>query len=120
MRFDYEPVRSVRERECRDDALNVLGRLDALRLTAPKWQAVGRLLAEMDAALRSGDVDALEHAVVELELKTEPRVGRVGDPADGPPPREIRDQAVELIHTLAASAGPEADGTAKDADRVET
>jgi hypothetical protein len=97
---EYGPARSARERECRDDALSVLDRLAGLRLPESGWVAVGTLLERLDAALRDGDLDNAERAVIDLELRTEPRVGRIGDRSDEPPPPRTRDVVARLVHSL--------------------
>ncbi|MDX2680343.1 CATRA system-associated protein [Streptomyces sp. NY05-11A] len=97
------------DRHHRDDALAVLSCVPRWRLPALAWNEVATAVGNLASALASGDVDAAEAAVVELEMLSDDRAGGIGEPSDEPVPPQVRDISVYLIHSLGGDAQDDAE-----------
>jgi hypothetical protein len=84
----------------RDEALDVIK--DALRwqLAEARWQAIEQILGAMDAALESGDPQAVSAATVELEMAGPLRITRIGGTPVVSPPPPVRDRLNRLVFSL--------------------
>lgn len=114
-RWDPSEVTQVRA-----EALDVLSDALLWQLAEPRWQAVEQILVALDAAVASGDIDALAAATADLELAGPLRIIPIGPPPAGPTPA-ARDLLNKLVHSLggvtAARQEPEPQDTgAGDAD----
>jgi hypothetical protein len=91
----------------RAEALDVLSDALQWRLADVRWQAIGQMLATMDAALAADDLTALSAATADLELAGPLRITRIGATPVVPPPAPVRDRLNRLVHSLGAtSAAP--------------
>jgi hypothetical protein len=75
------------------------------RMPAGRWNDVAALLDQLASALASGDAEAADKAVSRLEVEVSGhRTGGVGEvpPDDVPPPPQVRELAVHLLHVLNA------------------
>ena len=84
--------------QLRAEALDVLSDAQLWRLAEARWQTIEQVLAAMDAALASGDIDALAEATAALELAGPLRIIPIG-PAVGPTPA-ARELLNKLVHFL--------------------
>jgi len=96
------------------EALDALSDAAAWQLAEARWQAIERILVAMDAALASGDVDALAAATADLELAGPLRIIPIGPPPTGPPPA-VRDLLNKLVHSLGGVAAGRQPGEPQDA-----
>ncbi|MFG2962181.1 CATRA system-associated protein [Streptomyces sp. NPDC048288] len=104
-----EPVSPAIDRHHRDEALAVLFCVSRWRLPAQVWNDVATAVGNLASALASGDVDAAEAAVVDLEMLSDDRAGGIGEPSDEPAPPQVRDISVYLIHSLGGDTQDDAD-----------
>jgi hypothetical protein len=100
VQFDYDPVGAGIDRECRDEAKIVLADLKHWRMPSAAWREVAGLVDELAAAMASDDQATVKRVTVGLELFSDERVGKVGDPVNGPPPKTVMDLAAQLVHSL--------------------
>ncbi|WP_141962660.1 CATRA system-associated protein [Actinoallomurus bryophytorum] len=113
MQSDYGPLGPGIDREHRDEAKVVLDDLRHWRMPPEAWHEVEGLVNDLVAAMTSGDQATVRRMTVALELLSDERVGRVGDPADGPPPKVLMDLSVRLVHSLDEDAGDDEGETPK-------
>lgn len=92
--------------ELRSDALDVLGDALRWRMTAARWEGIGGAVAELTAALRAGDVEAVRRAVTELELLGPVRATVMGDTPTTPVPEPVREEIDVLVRTLDGRTAP--------------
>ena len=86
--------------ELRTDARDVLADALQWRLTAARWTAIGDVVDELAAAVRSGDVEAARTAVTALELLGPVRATPVGAEPMVPAPERVREEINELVPEL--------------------
>jgi hypothetical protein len=92
-------------KELHAEALDVLSDAKLWQLAETRWQTIEQVLATMDAALTSGDIDALAEATAALELAGPLRILPIG-PAVGPTP-VARDLLNKLVHFLGGVSAKE-------------
>jgi hypothetical protein len=124
-----DPRRSVAEDEIRAEtvatALDVLGDLDAWRLSEPRWARVEEILEALTAAVAAADLDGVRQATADLEVIGPVRITRIGAVPVVPPPRRVRDRTNHLVHLLteavdAAGRPARQDGLGGGGDRSRT
>jgi hypothetical protein len=84
----------------RREAIQILGEAKDWQLASTRWVLVSDLLTAFEAALSSGDVEALVAATVELELAGPVRIVRMGSAKPEPASAPLQDRVNELIHSL--------------------
>lgn len=86
--------------EVRTDALDVL--TDALqwRMTEPRWAAIRVAVDALAAAVRTGDTEAAQAAVADLELLGPVRATPIGHEPLVPAPDPVRDEINELVRAM--------------------
>jgi hypothetical protein len=92
-------------RELYAEALDVLSDAQLWQLAEARWQTIEQVLAAMEAALASGDIDALAEATAALELAGPLRILPIG-PAVGPTP-VARDLLNRLVYFLGGVSAEE-------------
>jgi hypothetical protein len=100
-------------KELHAEALDVLSDAQVWQLAQARWETIEQVLAAMDAALASGDIDALAEATAALELAGPLRIIPIG-PAVGPTP-VARDLLNKLVHFLGGVSAKEQTGESTDA-----
>jgi hypothetical protein len=100
-------------KELHAEALDVLSDAQLWQLAEARWQTIEQVLATMDAALASGDIDALAEATAALELAGPLRIIPIGS-AVGPTP-VARDLLNKLVHFLGGVSAKEQTGEPTDA-----
>jgi hypothetical protein len=90
----------------RAGALDVVSDVLLWRLAAGRWDAVGQMLAAMEAALAAGDGDGLMAATAGLEVAGPPRTTRIGAVPVVPPPAQVRYLLNRLVHELGGVTAP--------------
>lgn len=88
------------EVDIRDEALDILQEAMTWRLSHHRWNAVGRALDALDAALHEDATDRLREAIHGFELAGPIRATRLEDTPTSPPPSPIRLRINELVHSL--------------------
>jgi hypothetical protein len=92
-------------RELHAEALDVISDARLWQLAEARWQTIEQVLATMEAALASGDIDALAEATAALELAGPLRILPIGT-AVGPTP-VARDLLNRLVHFLGGVSAKE-------------
>lgn len=87
------------------ETVDVLRQVAEWQLAPPRWDRVSVLLDAMQAALNSGDAEALDAALTDLEMAGPVRIVRIGSTQPVAPPPRIRERVNQLIHSLTASVG---------------
>jgi hypothetical protein len=85
------------------EAVAVLRQVADWELAPARWDRVSGLLDAVQAALDSGDAEALAAAVIDLEMAGPVRIVRIGSGQPSAPPPPIRERLGLLIHSLTAS-----------------
>lgn len=93
--------------QAESEALEILHDLRDWHLTPGRWELVKEIIASMTAAIARGDVAALQRATTDLELVSPVRIIKMGEPPQGPPPEQVREQVNHLIHSLGGEPGPD-------------
>jgi hypothetical protein len=100
-------------RELHGEALDVLSDAQLWQLAEARWETIEQVLATMEAALASGDIDALAEATAALELAGPLRILPIG-PAVGPTP-VAGDLLNRLVYSLGGVSAKEQAGDPTDA-----
>jgi hypothetical protein len=87
------------------ETVDVLRQVADWELAPPRWERVSVLLDAVQAALSSGDAEALAAALIDLEMAGPVRIVRIGSAQPSAPPPKIRERVNQLIHSLTASVG---------------
>ena len=87
------------------EAAAVLRHVADWELAPSRWDLVDGLLDAMEAALDSGDAEALAAATADLELAGPVRIVRIGSSQPSAAPPLIRERVNQLIHNLSMAPG---------------
>ncbi|GII65286.1 hypothetical protein Skr01_53710 [Sphaerisporangium krabiense] len=84
-----------------DDARDLLEDVLQWQMSPARWDHLTGILDAAIAAAESGDLDALDAAVVRMEVAGPVRIQRIGEESADPPPAPVRDRVNHLVHLLA-------------------
>ncbi len=106
--------------EIQAEALDVLSDALQWQLAKARWQVIELILNAMEAALETGDVEALAVATADLEMAGPLRILPIGPPPTGPTPK-ARDLLNKMVYSLGGTTagkdpGDAAGGGADNAD----
>jgi hypothetical protein len=107
MAFPDDPSPAWDAGDLRAEALEVVSDALQWRLAGERWQAIGQILAAMDAAVAAGDTDALAAATADLELAGPVRITRIGAVPVVPASKPVAYQLNRLVHSLGGTVVPE-------------
>jgi hypothetical protein len=102
---------SVNAAEVQAEALDVLSDALQWQLADARWQVIEQILNAMDAALETGDTEALAVATADLELAGPLRILPIGPPPVGPTPK-ARDLLNKMVYSLGGTMAGEDQGDA--------
>jgi hypothetical protein len=84
------------------DLVSVLHEVETWELPQARWEPVRALVEAVDDALRSGDLERVRAAVVDLALAGPVRITRIGEVPVAPVPPQLRERTNRLVHALQA------------------
>ena len=97
------------DRQSEEDGDGLAVKADALQITldvflwrfgTARWEAVARILADMEAAIAANERQRLASAAAELELIAPLRIIMIGEQPTTPPPPQVRDRLNRLVYAL--------------------
>jgi hypothetical protein len=95
--------------QIREDALTIVR--NALKWEVPpqRWTEIAAVLADLEAALDAGDLDAVAKATIQLELAAPVRITKIKAPVQPPPP-PVRERLNVTVGRLSGKSESEDDG----------
>jgi hypothetical protein len=93
--------------DLKSDVVDIVSDALRWRLTEGRWRQVEQLVGAMRMALQAGDPQAVEAAVIDLELAAPLRIIPIGTTPVGPPAPRLRRLAMQIVHDLGEGLWPD-------------